>query len=130
MFRLIALCVFAAATAPPLELADGRVGEAPPTAPVLAGYGKLHNAGAKPLVIRAAHSADFERVEIHEMTMAGGVMKMRALEKLELAPGATFELKQGATHLMLVGPKHAIGPGERVTVTLETPEPVDVVLVR
>lgn len=127
MFRLIALCVFAAAAAPPLELENGRIGDAPPTAPVLAGYGTLHNATGKPLVIRSAHSADFERVEIHEMTMDGGVMKMRALDRLELAPNATFELKPGATHLMLVGPKHAIKPGDRVTVTLDG---VDVLLVR
>jgi copper(I)-binding protein len=130
MFRLIALALFAAATAPPLELVDGRIGDAPPTAPVLAGYGRLHNATAKPLVVRAARSADFERVELHEMTLRDGVMRMRALEQLELAPGATFELEPGRTHLMLIGPKRALKAGDRVTVVFETPEAVELTLVR
>ena len=41
-------------------------------------------------------------VEVHEMKMDGDVMQMRKLEGgLEIAPGATVELKPGSFHGML-----------------------------
>lgn len=121
MIRLIAL-LFATATAAP-ELVGGWIREAPPNAKVLAGYGELRNHGAR-LVVTGAHSADFERVEIHQMSMAGGVMKMRALERVELAPGEELALEPGATHLMLIGPKRALHAGDRVEITFDATPPI------
>jgi periplasmic copper chaperone A len=58
-------------------------------------------------------------VEIHEMSMDGNVMKMRALEKgLPLPAGKTVELKPGGFHVMLMDLKKALPAGETVPVTL------------
>ncbi len=60
-----------------------------------------------------------EKVEIHETQAEGGIMKMRALpEGIEIKPGETVTLKPGAIHLMLVGLKAILAPGEKVHVTL------------
>lgn len=56
--------------------------------------------------------------EVHEMTMEGQVMKMRALEALELPAGKTVELKPGAHHLMLMDLKMQLKPDTQIPVTL------------
>lgn len=57
-------------------------------------------------------------VEVHEMRMEGDVMKMRAVEALELPAGQTVELKPGGYHIMLIDLKGQVKEGEVVPVTL------------
>ncbi len=60
------------------------------------------------------------KFEIHEMSMDGGVMKMRPLPKgIEIKPGETVELKPGSYHLMFVGLKQPFEKGKRVKGTLQ-----------
>lgn len=56
--------------------------------------------------------------EVHEMVMQGDVMAMRAIESLELPAGKAIELKPGGHHLMLMGLKQQLKPGEMVPLTL------------
>lgn len=46
-----------------------------------------------------------ESVEIHDMTMQNGVMKMRMLKELPLIAGKPYLLAPGGFHLMLFGLK-------------------------
>lgn len=55
------------------------------------------------------------RVEMHTMTMDGGVMRMSPIERLALKPGETVAFKSGGYHLMLFGLKDA---GKTVPITL------------
>lgn len=57
-------------------------------------------------------------VEIHEMVMAGDVMKMRAIPGLDLPAGKAVDLKPGGYHVMLIDLKQQLKPGEVVPVTL------------
>jgi copper(I)-binding protein len=57
-------------------------------------------------------------VEIHEMSMDGNVMKMRAIPGLDLPAGKAVDLKPGGYHVMLMGLKQALKEGETVAVTL------------
>ncbi len=57
-------------------------------------------------------------VEVHEMAMEGGVMKMRAVPKLALPAGQTIELKPGGYHVMLMDLKRQVKDGDTVSVTL------------
>lgn len=57
-------------------------------------------------------------VEIHEMTMDGNVMKMRAIPGLDLPAGKAVELKPGGYHVMLMDLKQPLKAGETVPVTL------------
>ena len=54
-------------------------------------------------------------VEIHEMKMDGGVMKMRALEKgLEIKPGETIKFEPGGYHLMFMDLKEPLKQDQMV----------------
>lgn len=67
----------------------------------------------------AASSPAAGLVEIHEMSMAGDVMKMRALPGgLALPAGKAVELKPGGYHVMLMDLKQQLKPGDTVAVTL------------
>ncbi len=57
-------------------------------------------------------------VEIHEMTMDGNVMKMRAIPGLDLPAGKAVDLKPGGYHVMLMGLKQPLKEGDTVAVTL------------
>jgi periplasmic copper chaperone A len=57
--------------------------------------------------------------EIHEMSMADNMMRMRPLTAgLDLPAGKTVELKPGGYHLMLMDLKQAIKEGDEVPLTL------------
>jgi hypothetical protein len=58
-------------------------------------------------------------VEIHEMAMEGGVMKMRAMPRLELPAGRTVQLKSGGYHVMLMELKRQVKKGDTVPITLK-----------
>jgi copper(I)-binding protein len=57
-------------------------------------------------------------VEVHEMSMDGGVMKMRAIPSLDLPAGKAVELKPGGFHVMLMDLKAQVKDGDTVPVTL------------
>ena len=83
-------------------------------------YLTIENKGSMPdrLVGGSADAAG--EVEIHEMTMANGVMKMRPLDKgLEIGPGKTVKLSPGGFHVMLMGLKSPLKQGDKLPVTLE-----------
>ena len=57
-------------------------------------------------------------VEIHQMTIDGGVMKMRAMPRVPLAANRPLELKPGGYHLMLMALKQPLPPEANVPITL------------
>jgi copper(I)-binding protein len=92
----------------------------PPGAPVAGGYLKLTNTGTEPDTLVAATLEAAGRVEIHEMAVVDGVMKMRPLaDGIALAPGASVELKPGGYHIMFMNLKHGLVKGDKVKGTLE-----------
>ena len=56
--------------------------------------------------------------ELHEMKMEGDVMKMRAIDGLDLPAGKPVMLKPGGYHLMLMDLKAALPKDSQVPVTL------------
>ena len=56
--------------------------------------------------------------EIHEMTMDGEMMRMRAVSALDLPAGKAVELKPGGFHVMLLELKRTLKAGDVVPLTL------------
>lgn len=56
--------------------------------------------------------------EIHEMSMDGNTMRMRAVAALDLPAGQTVELKPGGFHVMLLDLKAPLKAGDNVDLTL------------
>lgn len=57
-------------------------------------------------------------VEVHEMRMDGGVMKMRPVPHLALPAGKLVTLKPGGYHVMLMDLKSQVKEGDTVPMTL------------
>ena len=57
-------------------------------------------------------------VEIHEMKLDQGVMKMRAIAGLPLPAGKPVDLAPGGYHLMLMGLKRPLAAGDSVPISL------------
>jgi copper(I)-binding protein len=81
-------------------------------------YITLRNTGSVPDALVGTSSAAAEVVELHETIRDGDVMRMRPVAKLDLRPGAAFEMKPGGLHLMLINLKRALRPGQTVPLTL------------
>ena len=95
------------------------------------GYMTITNKGNAADRLLSASSPAAGKVEIHEMTMQGGVMKMRELAGgLPIEAGKTASLAPGGYHLMLVELKAPLKKGDKILVTLifENAGKVDVTL--
>jgi len=91
----------------------------PRGAKVAGGYMKITNVGSTPDRLVGGTFASAGSVEIHEMTIDRGVMKMRELKGgLELPPGASVELRPNSSHLMFTGLNRGLSKGEHVKGTL------------
>jgi copper(I)-binding protein len=103
----------------------------PPGAPTGAAYLTIMNHGPEADVLVAASSPAAERVEFHETTMNGGVMRMRpATNGVAVPAHGTIVLKpDGGYHLMLSGLKAPLRSGTMLPVTLRFAKagPIDVV---
>jgi copper(I)-binding protein len=110
-----------------VRVVDARAREAPPGARTAAVYLTVENRGATPDRLVGARSPR-GLVEIHSMSMDGGVMRMRAIPDLTIPARGRVELAAGGLHLMLVDPAPPLKAGERVplTLTFERAGPVDV----
>jgi copper(I)-binding protein len=103
----------------------------PKGASTAAGYLKITNTGTTADRLVGGSSPIAGRVEVHEMSMDKGVMKMRLLKDgLEIKPGASVDLKPGSYHLMLVDLKQPIKKGDHIkdTLTFEKAGSVDIEL--
>lgn len=98
-----------------IDIADPWSRATPKGATVAAGYVKIINNGSTPDRLIGGSSDIAPTFEVHEMTMEDGVAKMRPVKGgLEIKPGETVELKPGSYHIMFVGLKKPLSPGEHV----------------
>ncbi len=86
-----------------------------------AAYMTIKNTGTKDAHLNCVSSDAAAKCEIHEMSMTGGVMRMRAVEGgLEIKPGQTVMLKPGGFHMMLTGLKAQLQEGKMLEATLQS----------
>jgi len=81
----------------------------------------LQNNGKQADKLVKASTPIAQRTEIHSMLVdAGGVMRMREVDGIDLAPGASVKMKPGdGYHFMLVGLKQPLKEGDTFPMTLE-----------
>ncbi len=83
------------------------------------GFMTIANGGATTDRLLGASSPAAARVEIHSMSMDGGVMRMRPVtDGLAVPAGGALALKPGGYHLMLMGLKAPLELGKLVPLTL------------
>jgi len=91
----------------------------PGGAKVGGGYLTIKNTGTTPDRLIGGTSDVAPKVEVHEMSMANGVMTMRPVEGgLTIPPGKTVTLAPGGYHLMLLDLTGPLKQGESLPMTL------------
>jgi len=71
-----------------------------------------------PVSLVGVSSPAAKQVEIHESSMDGGVMRMRAVRKLDIGPGKSVEMKPGGYHIMLMDLVKPLKKGSTVPLRL------------
>jgi len=83
------------------------------------GFLTIRNSGATDDVLLGGSTSIAGSVEIHEMSMTDGMMRMRALpDGVPIPAGATVQLAAGGTHLMLIDTKSVLTAGSTVELEL------------
>lgn len=83
------------------------------------GFMTISNQGASEDRLVSGTSPVAAEVQLHTMTMDGGVMRMRQVEGGIAVPAhGKLELKPGSFHIMFMGLKRQLRQGERFPVTL------------
>ncbi|MDL5038724.1 copper chaperone PCu(A)C [Comamonas resistens] len=72
----------------------------------------------EPLKLVGVETSAAGVAEVHEMKMEGDVMRMRAIDSLDLPKGVAVDLKPGGYHLMLQQLKAPLVKDSQVSVTL------------
>jgi copper(I)-binding protein len=82
---------------------------------------RLENKGTQPDRLLRASTPAARRVELHSMSVdAQGIMRMREIDGIALAPKATVAMRPGqGIHLMLVGLREPLREGATFPMTLE-----------
>lgn len=81
-------------------------------------YLVVSNTGETADALVAAQSEVAQVVELHQSRMAGDVMQMRPVERVEVPAGGRVELAPGGYHMMLIGLRRELRPGERFPIIL------------
>ncbi len=92
----------------------------PKGASVGVGYLTIKNNGTEADRLVGGSSDVAAKFEVHEMSMDNGVMRMRPIKGgLEIKPGETVALSPEGNHIMFVGLKRQLKPGDHVKATLQ-----------
>ncbi len=110
-----------AALAKPAGVAvkDAWIRATPPGAPTAAGYLTITNRGPTTDRLTGGQTSAAQTVQVHEMSMAGGMMRMRPIPGgLAIGASATVKLTPNGDHLMFIGLTGPLKVGQHVKVTL------------
>jgi hypothetical protein len=126
-FSALALALALAGAATPLAAQEFKAGDitidqawaraTPKGAEVGGGYMVVHNNGATPDTLTGG-TADFAKVELHEMKTEGGVMKMGEMKNgLDIPAHGTIRFAPGGYHVMFTHLTKPLAKGDKVKAT-------------
>jgi periplasmic copper chaperone A len=82
------------------------------------GYAVIANRGHAPAVLVKVESPIAAKGEMHRSALAGGIMRMTPEPRVEIPAGGEVAFTPGGRHLMFVGLKRPLNPGDRLPATL------------
>lgn len=96
----------------------GSVNSTAPGQAVTAGYLTIRNSSGRVATVLGASSSAASSVEIHDVAVTNGVMRMRQLETLAIPAGSEVRFAPGGYHMMINGLKSRLVAGQTFPVTL------------
>ena len=109
----------AGAAADAVEIEGLYVRAVTPGQPNSAAFLTLRNTASRDHALVGGETVAAEVVELHSHVAEGGMVRMRRVDRIELPAGQEVTLKPGGFHLMLIGLKQSLTPGEEVAFELE-----------
>jgi copper(I)-binding protein len=113
---LVLVALVSACVSEAIEVSDAWARATVPGQKVAGAYMKIRSPFDSKLVAVASQAA--QSVEIHSMSLEGGMMQMRRLEELRLPANEPVSLEPTGFHLMLLDLKKPLNRGEKLPLVL------------
>ena len=115
--------VIAASDTPPmLQISAASIRHMPPGQSVTSAYMVVSNRSEVPCTLVGAAIDIAKRVEFHRHAQVDGMMQMRRVEQLVVAPGQDVRFHPGGLHLMVFDPDWALLEKRSAQLTVRTLE--------
>jgi copper(I)-binding protein len=101
-----------------LQLSGAWVRAMQPGQKVAAAYLTIFNRGDEADRLVSATALVSPRIEMHEMKIEDGAMKMRPVDGIAIGPGDRVEFKPGGLHFMVTGIDEALVAEDEIELTL------------
>ncbi len=103
-----------------LTIESPRVRAMPPGITNTAAFFTLHNSGKHDIRLTSVTTAAAKKSEFHQHTMSDkGIMSMSQVHVIEVKAGQSFEFASGGHHIMIMGLKKSLSPGEYIQLVLQ-----------
>lgn len=100
-----------------INITNTQVRQNIPPQTITAAYMAIHNQGPETALVSASTPAA-DVIEIHVMTTDGNMMRMKKINRLPIPTNGSATLQPGGNHLMLIGLKRDLTPGDTLPLTL------------
>ncbi|WP_299879955.1 copper chaperone PCu(A)C [uncultured Cocleimonas sp.] len=101
-----------------ISIVDPYIRAMPPGQKVTAMFMNMENSSSALQDLVSVDTTASDHAELHEHKMIDGMMKMGQVEKISVEANGTAALKPGGYHIMLIGLKKDLQPGEMVDIEL------------
>jgi len=101
-----------------ITVTDGYVKASIPGSEVTASYMTLSNTSDKAKTLQKVSSTISDRIEIHEHSMADGMMRMREVDEIIIKAHSNVVLQPSGLHLMIFSLKQQITDKDVIPLTL------------
>lgn len=101
-----------------ITVTDGYVKASIPGSDVTASYMTLSNTSDKAITLQKVSSTISDRIEIHEHSMADGMMRMREVDEIIIKAHSNVVLQPSGLHLMIFSLKHPVKEKSVISLTL------------
>ncbi|MBR9907853.1 MAG: copper chaperone PCu(A)C [Gammaproteobacteria bacterium] len=102
-----------------VEISNAWVKESIPGSENGAGYLTITNTGIESATVIGVSTESARASEVHQHILRDGMMRMRRVPELPIAPNETLVFQPGGYHLMLFGVKKPFRAGDQVEFTLK-----------
>ena len=103
-----------------LVVEDAWVRAMPPAQRMTAAYMTLRNTGDAPVVVESVSAQGAAEASLHATRRDGDRVRMEAIDKLTVDPGATVKLAPGGLHVMIMGVAQMPAVGDTRELCLQT----------
>jgi len=108
-----------AGAADAIEIDNAWIREAPPGAPMLAGYLCLHNTTDATATLVGVQSPLFPHIMMHRTEIREGMARMMHQDTVDVPAGQRICFEPGGLHLMMAAPDQPLRAGDQAELVLQ-----------